>query len=743
MEFSVDPVWSWPLLVLCCAAMIGILALGYPRRVRHLSTARQRVLLVARAGLAVLLLFLMLRPSIVLRSQDKSNSVIYILSDVSRSMQTEDGSGGVSRFAEQTELQSDIVALLNGLGESVEIRPREYADQLQIPDEPAAVPDGLTTSHSNALQALLDEAGSENVTAIIMLGDGRQAAVGESSRDPVPMSRRLGRRNMPLYGTIFGTTDVVSGGVDAAVADFNIPPDVFTGNIVPVTVHVTVVGAAGKLVRVRLLYESANRSTDQSGDMLPVPADDQNHTVVEFTPEQNVVDRLVEMQFVPPRNGDWKVGVQVDFLDGEARRTNNRIETIIRVQKGGIRVAYFDRHRPGIKWLRSVTDSSRIQLDYQALFPGRLKERNRFTDSWFQPGNYDAFIIGDLPADVFGKQRLDQLLRCCQAGAGLLMTGGTSNFGSGGYHEHPIGRLFPVNMAQSTEQLTGDVVMVPTRTGLRNPVLEIGPRELNEERWNELPPLAGATRLVPLDGSLARALAETQEGTPLLLAHETGESRVMAFGGDTTWNWYFHKPWGPEAYQRFWRQVIFWITKKDQDTDSPVWINALPRSVSAGQPVDLEFGVRDDQGRILPNAKFELTLTRPDGTSESLTPGSNGTHGTATFTETSAPGDYSVRVVANGQQKTTRFLVNARDPELDNPSADPELMRELAHHSGGDFLTADELRNRLASWAAGGLPGSEVDRAQRTNLWDNWFVLLTFTGLMTFEWAVRKRNGLV
>jgi len=49
----------------------------------------------------------------------------------------------------------------------------------------------------------------------------------------------------------------------------------------------------------------------------------------------------------------------------------------------------------------------------------------------------------------------------------------------------------------------------------------------------------------------------------------------------------------------------------------------------------------------------------------------------------------------------------------------------------------------LASWAAGGLPGSEVDRAQRTNLWDNWFVLLTFTGLMTFEWAVRKRNGLV
>ena len=120
----------------------------------------------------------------------------------------------------------------------------------------------------------------------------------------------------------------------------------------------------------------------------------------------------------------------------------------------------------------------------------------------------------------------------------------------------------------------------------------------------------------------------------------------------------------------------------------------------------------------------------------------------ATFSDVDQPGDYSARVqaVLDGQSHgsaVTRFLANARDPELDNPSADPDMMRELAHASGGVFLSPTQLLERLEHFAAHGLPGRTLKRDRHVNLWDNWYSLLLFAGLMTFEWAVRKKSGLV
>ncbi|MFN9970579.1 MAG: hypothetical protein ACK58T_11830, partial [Phycisphaerae bacterium] len=69
-------------------------------------------------------------------------------------------------------------------------------------------------------------------------------------------------------------------------------------------------------------------------------------------------------------------------------------------------------------------------------------------------------------------------------------------------------------------------------------------------------------------------------------------------------------------------------------------------------------------------------------------------------------------------------------------------LRELAHLSGGNFLTPEELLKRLETWADTGLPGMELRRTQRTSLWDNWYVLGILVALLTFEWAIRKRRGL-
>ncbi len=88
-----------------------------------------------------------------------------------------------------------------------------------------------------------------------------------------------------------------------------------------------------------------------------------------------------------------------------------------------------------------------------------------------------------------------------------------------------------------------------------------------------------------------------------------------------------------------------------------------------------------------------------------------------------------------------RFLVYQDDRELENPSADLKLAREIAEITGGELVTPE----RLGSYLKG------IDRSVYTEylspheykVWDNWPFLLIFTALLTLEWWLRKRHGWV
>src|SRR5690606_23816847 len=76
----------------------------------------------------------------------------------------------------------------------------------------------------------------------------------------------------------------------------------------------------------------------------------------------------VELSYLPDRPGEFKIALEVVPLESELKPGNNRLETIITVRQGGIRIAYFDRAtRPEQKFLRDVNRSDKIQLDFQPI----------------------------------------------------------------------------------------------------------------------------------------------------------------------------------------------------------------------------------------------------------------------------------------------------------------------------------------------------------------------------------------
>ena len=56
--------------------------------------------------------------------------------------------------------------------------------------------------------------------------------------------------------------------------------------------------------------------------------------------------------------------------------------------------------------MRGVGSAEKVQLDFQPVQLGDFRNRNEIDHSWFEPGKYDAYIIGDVPAAAFDTQTL-------------------------------------------------------------------------------------------------------------------------------------------------------------------------------------------------------------------------------------------------------------------------------------------------------------------------------------------------
>ena len=110
------------------------------------------------------------------------------------------------------------------------------------------------------------------------------------------------------------------------------------------------------------------------------------------------------------------------------------------------------------------------------------------------------------------------------------------------------------------------------------------------------------------------------------------------------------------------------------------------------------------------------------------------------------PGNYAVTVIAkrDGEEigrDTARFLVYQDDRELENPSADLALAREIARVTDGEAVPPERLGTYLKGLDRTGY--TEYVTSQEHRVWDNWPFLLIFTALLTLEWWLRKRHGWV
>ncbi|MBI3836330.1 MAG: hypothetical protein HY288_00160 [Planctomycetia bacterium] len=751
-EWYFNPVGGyWLTSAIALALVLVMTLLGLPR---HKLTSRKRGALVAlRLAVIVLAMLAVLRPALVHTQTKRQSATLVLLVDRSRSMMVADAVAGKTRWELLQSAVAEAMPTLQKISEDLEVKIYTFDADLHPLDfsqgkfDLGSAADGRQTAIGAALEDVLRRESGKRLAGIVLLSDGAQRAYAPRDIAPQTPTRRLADLGYPLYTLAFGQARGLGQARDVALKDLSVNQSVFVKN--ELTVHGTarIDGFGGQTIPVQLLFESA------SGEMEPVGG-------VELKARQNGEAVPIEFTTIPQTPGEYKLTLRAAKQPGELVTTNNELSTFVTVLKGGVNVLYLEGalRVDQVFLRRSINASPDIKVDYVRLDERDPKQRPVNLDQEFKRGKYDVYMIGDVDASAFTGEELQALAQVVREGAGLVMLGGLHTFGPGGYQNTPLRDLLPISMDSKERQRPGDAVrsdvqlpgplkMRPAKPlGQRHYLMALAEGADRERIWDRLPPLEGANKLGQPKPS-AQVLAETADAKPLLVVQEAG-GRVMAFAADSTWHWWME---GFDAqHKRFWRQVILWLARKDEAADGNVWIKLARRRFGTRQRVEFTVGAQSPQGEPLENARDEAEVSLPDGTKQKINMVQHGDHASGVFDQTQTAGDYAIAVSVQHEgapvgSARSRFLVFEQDLELDNAVADPTLLASLSAMTkdfGGESLAPEELPELLRRIQEKPLE-LEVENLVKRTPWDTWPFFLLFVGLISAEWYLRKKWGLV
>jgi hypothetical protein len=313
--------------------------------------------------------------------------------------------------------------------------------------------------------------------------------------------------------------------------------------------------------------------------------------------------------------------------------------------------------------------------------------------------------------------------------------------------------LLPVRLVAGGVPLKKPVSFRPTAAGIRIGILQLDKDQAESAKaWESLPPLAGADKLGE-PKSTAEVLATAAGGEPLLVTGQYQSGRVAALAVSTTRQWQMEGQDEPPGkyFRRFWRQLLLFLSGQEERRGN-VWVTTDEQRYSLAelqnkyQAIMATAGVADGQGNPVTDATCTLSLTVPSGDKRPVVLSHRGDIYEAAL-EATQIGDYQLELTAfrAGKQvgsARTRFVVYLPDVELEAPEANPKAQEELSRISGGRFVAAAQLGDLLETLLSRSVP-SQVRFERRSRLWDNFYVLALFVGLLTAEWAIRRRLGLV
>ena len=751
-----QPVAQGWIILMIIAVLAAALLMG-PNATK-LAASQKRKLFLIRLTLIGMVILAMLRPGIISTVSQRQSAVLAIMLDYSRSMKLSHMATGPNRWESMTELLEENRDRLESIADqNIDVRFYSYGNRLKpldtidgvpvIPDEPT---DGESDA-GTAIYEIIDSVRDQRLLGLVMMGDGRQNAA-DPEIELAQAGKLLEDTQTPLVAVPFGQAAQTDQFADISVENMADQFTCWVKNTLTVSASINARGFANQEVPVQLIV------IDEEG----------NEEVVdtvrkEFT--QKAETSTVELSYTPEKAGQYQLIVRAEPQPDEISPRNNELPGFLTVNEGGLKVLYV---YGSLNWevsflIRSLGSYKDIQLDQ--LHMDRRDEARWPLDKTelFSDDSYDVFILHNVDSRALyrrgtGESNLNALADAViNKRKGLIMIGGYQSFGPGLYRSTPLADVLPIKMEFDEKQDFEE----PIRDELHNSnelkavprsghfITQLGDPDENQSIWDKLPAFVGANRFVGLKDT-AGVILEGAGGEELLVGYRNG-GRVLAMAADTTYLWWTHG--FADIHKRFWRQVVLWLAFKDNMSGENVRIDLPQRRFKPNIPIRFTAEAQTETSQQILDAQFEGVLIDPAGESTGI-PVVNGGQSQIDRKQLEAPGIYTIQVTASRNDKPigqaeAQFVVFDNDKEQANPAADPDQLNRLAERTadfGGQMVEPEAfpvVLDELAELS----PKMNIDVPTKWQLGDTFFDALTFVllfaGLLSYEWWLRKKWGLI
>ncbi|MDE2730996.1 MAG: carboxypeptidase-like regulatory domain-containing protein, partial [Bacteroidota bacterium] len=446
---------------------------------------------------------------------------------------------------------------------------------------------------------------------------------------------------------------------------------------------------------------------------------------------------------VPQREGLQPFAVRISVLEEEASSENNRFSFTTRVlQRSQQILMVASAPHPDVATVRSILsrgEGRRVRTFIQKS-PGSFYEGPVSVPA----DSCDLIILVGYPQ--LNIDAVSVLTDLIERGTPVLFH--VSRNVSPDLFFRSFADYLPVLPRPSPMPLDG-ATFVPTARGLRHPILD-----LDQDDWGVLPPLMfGTGRWVSapdaevLGQARVRGVALSE---PLLVVRNLEGRRSAMLLGSGTWRWLNlsdDPQINPPVWPRLLENLVQWLTAPEDN--QRVRVTPASSTFDGSESILFTGQVYDESLRPVSDADVTLDLIAEDGRSFPYIMQS-GPEGHYRLRLESLPEglyEYRAQAVRLGEilgSDRGSFTVAPLGLEYRDLSADTGLLRQIALRSGGHYFTPETLGTLPAVLAQDStfMPQISTETVER-ELWQWPAIAILILILLSIEWVLRKRSGLV
>ena len=712
LSFSLNP---W-LLVVCAVVAAALTYWTYRRTVPRVSTARLAVLQGLRFAALFIVLFLLFEPIWRQFLRDERPPVLAVLVDDSQSLGLEAESEGQPLDLAATMRQTvgtlppvDGQTRLFAFGSDV--RALDAADSLHF--------GGARTNIAQALDYVRDALQDQNLRGVLLISDGQY----NTGRNPLYQAERY---PVPIHTVAVGDT---LRRRDLQIRRVTTNDIAYVEAELPVQIGLRAEGFSGEQVIVSLFR--SGQLLGSSSVRLP----------------EGTAEVPVDLTYTPSEEGLQQLSVTVTQLPGEVTYRNNSESFAVRVLKNKQRILLLAAApSPDLATVRQLLQQdgnteivSFVQKGPRAFYEGAF--RATLTD-------FDLMVLVGFPGRGADAAALQRVARAATDGTPLLflLTRQTDLAAV----RNALADVLPVS-PQRNRTGFDEASFVATPRGEQHPILEIPQRPTsfgglppllyNQSRWQASP---DARVLATID------MRGVQLDDPLLVIRRRTGSRSAALLGSGTWRWK-NLPDDLDAYATFWPALFDnltqWLTTPEDDRR--VRVVPVQEIFGGGEAIQFTGQVYDESLNPVGDASVTMEVTAPDGARYPYTMEAVGNGRYVLDVGTLPEGTYSYEASGTRNDVTLgtdngSFAVGALTLEFKETRANAALLRQIAQRSGGQFFTPTALGTLPGALASDGtFTPVRFEEARETELWHLPIFFIIVVLLLTTEWVLRKRSGMV